>query len=204
MEIALSVVERIARRLEHDFEFPSELQKIYRILIQWIHGDPEFEKLHGYLSKGILIMGPTGTGKTLAMKVMSVYREIDNVRFRLDGRTCDLCYDVVDVNRIILNFIKMGYEGLGSSISKNVFCMDDLGSEVGNVHRYKNEIDIVSYIIEERYSQRLLTLATTNCTLKILKETYSDRIISRMFGMFNFITLDGPDYRKKNKKITRL
>lgn len=69
MEIALAVAERIGKSIEPDFILTPDNKPVFMKLIQWMHGDPEFK---GYLKKGILLNGPTGTGKSVAMRIMSV------------------------------------------------------------------------------------------------------------------------------------
>ena len=199
MDVALAVVERIGKSLEPQFTLTPEAESIYRILIQWFHGDPGFEK-NGYLSKGIMLMGPTGTGKTLAMKIMSVYRGIDNIMFLIDGRFYKLSYDVIDVNNIVNSFVQSGYEGIGVYNTRVALCLDDLGSESEYVRRFGNKVDVISYIISERHLRRLLTLGTSNFPLATLEEKYDDRVVSRMYGMFNFLTMKGQDFRRRQTK----
>jgi DNA replication protein DnaC len=197
MPIALAVVERIAKSIEPEFSFTPEVEIVYRKLVQWFHGDPEYQDS---LTKGIMLMGPTGTGKTLAMKIMKVYREIDNIMFRFDGKIHKLCYEVIDVNHIVSCFVQKAFDGINQFTTRNVLCLDDLGSESQYANRFGNKVDVISFIISERYQKQLLTLATSNFPLATLEEKYDDRTMSRMYGMFNFITMKGPDFRKINNK----
>jgi Cdc6-like AAA superfamily ATPase len=83
MDIALSVVERIGRGIAPGFKISLNLIPVYEELIRYFHADPMFQ---GDLTKGILLMGPTGTGKTLAMQIMSIYRQIDDTKFIMKGK----------------------------------------------------------------------------------------------------------------------
>jgi len=200
MDFALAVVERIGKSIEPDFVITDDNRAVYSKFIQWIHGDPEYM---GYLNKGILLLGPTGTGKTLVMQIMSVYRTIDNIKFRHNNNVYNLVYDVVDVNQIISMFVQGGYDTIQSFTTRQALCLDDLGSEKAYAKRFGNSVDAISYIINERYQRKLLTLATTNYPLTAIEERYDDRILSRLYGLFNFHSLKGDDWRKKqSNKIT--
>jgi len=196
MEVALFVVERIGRSLDPGFVMTPEVQAVYIKLIQYFHADPEFP---GELEKGLMLMGPTGTGKTLAMQVMAIYRQIDNTAFIFNRKVCKMNFEVVDVNHVINSYISNFYDGILVYLTRYIVCLDDVGSESEYAKHFGNKIDVISYILTERYSKRLLTFATSNFPLKTLEEKYDDRIISRMYALFNFITMKGNDFRKTNK-----
>lgn len=197
MAVALIVVKRIGRSIDPHFELTPDVKEIYIKLIQYFHGDPAFP---GDLTKGIMLMGPTGNGKTVAMSVMAIYREIDDIRFMLNNKTVRLIYEVVDVSHIVNSFITKFYEGIQTYTSRYVLCMDDIGSEIDFAKHYGNKIDVISFILSERYSNKLLTFATSNYPLQTLEEKYDDRIVSRMYALFNFIPMKGEDFRKAHKK----
>src|SRR5450759_2243090 len=98
MDIALSVVDRIGKCIDPSFSLTRNIEETYKELIRYFHADADFK---GDLTKGLLLQGPTGTGKTLAMQVMSVYRQIDDTKFIMKGKTYRMNYEVVDVNQMI-------------------------------------------------------------------------------------------------------
>jgi len=194
MEIALSVIERIGRSIVLDFKLTSEVKIIYQELIRYFHGDPDFK---GELTKGLLLMGPTGTGKTLAMQIMSIYRQIDDIKFIMNGVTYRMNYEIIDVNMLVSYFLASAFDGIDIYGRRYIICLDDIGTESEHVKHYGNTLDVVSHVLTERYSKRLLTFGTTNFPISTLEEKYNDRVISRMYALFNFIEMRGNDFRRR-------
>lgn len=193
MDFALAVVDRIGKSIDPQFNLTPEITNVYKELIRYFHADPEFK---GELTKGLLLMGPTGTGKTLAMQIMSIYRQIDDTKFIVDDKVCRMNYEIIDVNRLVNFFMDSAFDGIDIYCRRYVVCLDDIGTEIEQVKHYGNSLDVVSHVLSERYAKRLLTFGTTNFPIKVLEEKYDDRVISRMYALFNFITLKCDDFRK--------
>jgi len=196
MDFALSVIERIGKSIDLNFTLTPEVTEVYKELIRYFHADPDF---NGDLTKGILLMGPTGTGKTLAMEVMSVYRQIDDTKFIMNDRVYRMNYEIIDVNRLVNFFMDNAFDGIDIYCRRYIVCIDDIGTEIEQVKHYGNALDVVSHILSERYSKRLITFGTTNFPINILEQKYDDRVTSRMYSLFNFITLKCADFRKLKK-----
>lgn len=193
MDFALSVIDRIGKGIDSNFTLTPEVTEVYKKLIQYFHADPEFV---GDSTKGILLMGPTGTGKTLAMQIMAIYRQIDDTKFIMNDKVYKMNYEIIDVNRLVNFFLDNAFDGIDIYCRRYIVCIDDIGNESDQVKHYGNTLDVVSHILSERYSKRLITFGTTNFPFSILEQKYNDRIVSRMYALFNFIEMVGKDFRK--------
>lgn len=140
------------------------------------------------LTKGILLSGPVGCGKTTLMTLMK-YIAKQNNRFYL--KTC---------RDISFEFIKEGYEiihrysrGSYSQTEYKNYCFDDLGVEQ-NLKYYGNECNVMAEIILSRYdlfiARKVITHLTTNLSATEIETAYGNRIRSRLRGMLNLIAFD--------------
>jgi len=193
MDIALEVVTRIGKGMDPAFELTPDVKPIFIQLIRFFHGDTAFD---GDINKGILLMGPTGTGKTMAMEIMKIYQTIDNIAYLLDGKMVRMNYNIIDVSILVSSFMDAGYDGIEMYRHRYALCIDDIGAESNQIKHYGNDCDVVGYILAERYARRLMTFGTTNFKVESLTTKYGDRIVSRMYSLFNFIVMKGKDFRK--------
>jgi DNA replication protein DnaC len=193
LDVALSVIDRIGKGLEPKFSLTPEVELIYIELIKFFHGDSSF---NGDIDKGILLMGATGTGKTMAMDIMKIYQTIDNVCYVLNGKPVRMNFEITDVSMLVNSFLDNGYDGLEVYNHRYALCIDDIGSESNQIKYYGNDLDVIGYVLAERYARRLMTFGTTNYKEEFLTNKYGDRIVSRMYALFNFIVMKGKDFRR--------
>ncbi len=141
-------------------------------------------------SNGIFMLGQTGLGKThlslaIAEKVIS--------------KGYSVAYDSI-INFLMQverdHFGKSDTDTLSMLLDVELLILDDLGSEYENKSFYSSTI---YNIINTRLNKGLCTIISTNLTPAQLQKRYDDRIISRLFAMFDYLRFFGEDIRYKRK-----
>lgn len=171
---------------------PADYEIIYKILLYTIRDEVNAPKYGIDLSKGLLLAGPVGCGKSALMRLMNYFHP-PQVRYPI--KCCrDVCFD----------FMARGYEALhtysyqsfvkreGVQIPRT-WCFDDLGSE-SNLKYYGNECNVMGEILLNRYDlfvhRDMITHLTTNLSAAEIEDFYGNRVRSRMRQMFNLISFD--------------
>ena len=140
------------------------------------------------LTKGILLCGPVGCGKTTLMSLM---RYVPQPPKKFFVKTC---------RDISFEFIKDGYEvihryshGHNTHAEHKNYCFDDLGTEK-NLKYFGNECNVMAEIILSRYdifiSKKIHTHITSNLSASEIENAYGNRVRSRLRNMLNLIAFD--------------
>jgi len=148
------------------------------------------------LSKGILLSGPVGCGKTTLMTLM---RHVAQPNYKFIMRTC---------RDISFEFIKEGYQtiqkysnGNNSYNEYRNYCFDDLGVET-NLKYYGNECNVMAEIILSRYdifiSKQVITHITSNLSATEIEAAYGNRVRSRLRELCNLIAFDSHSSDKRS------
>lgn len=176
--------------------------QVVKLLLMWMHGDPKFDAAvlpggaKGDLRKGVALMGPTGTGKSLLMEVLNVYRNKDNMVYFQKGRRKFLEFKIRKASQIVNEYGLNGQRAIGEYSTMNCLAVDDLGWEQCEVVDYGNRINLLQVVMDERHRRGLMTHVTSNATFRVLAERYGDYIESRLHEMCNVFVLKGKDKRK--------
>lgn len=155
------------------------------------------------LNKGVMLMGPTGTGKTQIMRLFSLWLVNKPARFRMVN-----CRDVQ--REAVKNGFEALYKYSKHSYNYNsgyhrdngpvVYCFDDFGAENASKY-YGVEINVMEELIQDRYNEMeetgMITHATTNIKdAQIFEDKYGPRVRDRLRQMFNLVEINGPSFRR--------
>ena len=77
----------------------------------------------------------------------------------------------------------------------DMLIIDDLGTELNNSFVSSQ----LFYCINERIGRKKGTIISTNLSMSMLKDTYSDRVTSRIMSNYRVIPLYGADIRMKKR-----
>jgi DNA replication protein DnaC len=177
------------------------------LLCLYFAGDIRFEATEDFsLSKGILLMGGLGVGKTHLMSFftqnqkqsykMVSCRQVEN-QWLEAGKVKDDPVDVIakytTAQPIAVNSSPFGHKEIG-------VCFDDLGTESIPSKRFGEEKNVMAEIIMGRYDNRMneKTHFTTNLDPDGIQKLYGDRVRDRLREMCNVIMFD--DNAKSRRK----
>lgn len=205
------LIQQLALQNEPGFRFTEQNKPIYKLLLQYFTGNPDFEKqplpgseVKGSLNKGILLIGPVGSGKTFAMS--TVFKIYTSKYLRSNS------YQIYKYSNMKHEYGLNGLEALSEfgqiasssgGIQRNdtkVVLVDDFLSNGTFVSYFGNKIEFADELIDSRYEafrqSRKLTHFTTNTYADKMKEVLDERSISRLLEMCNIIEFVDKDWRR--------
>lgn len=175
---------------------------IYKKLAYYFTMNPAFmEGLENGidLDKGILMIGPKGTGKTTAFRVM---QDI------IERTECSLKFEEFSCKAIARNYSSNGSQTLTKYVNRKVAYFTDFGAEPKNPRHFGEGCNTMSEILYERGERykkfgaktflcsNMYNRGNTLTSLtKVLKEHYDPRTTDRIMAMSNFIAYDTPNKR---------
>jgi DNA replication protein DnaC len=177
-----------------EFVVDEQNEAIVKLLCLYFAGDEAFEQQGYSLSKGIMLLGPVGCGKTTLMRLfrhnqVNSYVEVSCRRVADDyaqkdngGSVAIKHYSSLLVNQPVDMF---------GDTTRGMF-YDDLGTEEVKKH-FGNEVNCMAEILLNRYDNPELqgrTHLTTNLSADEIEAVYGTRVRSRIRGMFNVLKFD--------------
>ena len=163
-----------------------DIPTIHKLLIYMIKDQTTALKAQIDLSKGILLSGPIGCGKT---SIMNLIRPFASPLSEYKIKTC---------REISFEFAKNGFDVISNYTQKqshqsrlSAYCFDDLGTEQ-QIKHFGNDCNVMAEILITRYEQFVennsITHLTTNLSTSEIEMLYGNRLRSRMRQMFNLVS----------------
>ena len=201
------LIKKIALHIQPNYKFTNDINIILDLFMAYFSGQKniisEFNKNNKTeisLSKGILLVGSVGSGKSLIFDIFKIYTS------KVIHKNSFQQYQVGDIidNLNIkgkIYFEKFSYNRSSNNIPDPITCyIDDIASRneivnhYGSVYNSMQELLTIRYNIFSKF--RKLTHISTNLYPNQLKEIYGIRVIDRMKEMFNVVELKGGSFRK--------
>ena len=147
-----------------------------------------FDEKHGNL----FIFGPTGVGKTFLSKCVA--KELLDKGKSVIYFSAFRLFDVFRENAY--NKSSDAQDSYQNIFNCDLLIIDDLGTEVSNSYTTAQ----LFLCINERILRHKSTVISTNLDLEGLRDTYTERIFSRISKDYDFIRLVGSDLRLKTRQ----
>ena len=149
----------------------------------------DFDKKHDNL----LLTGSTGVGKTFLTTCIA--RELMDDFHSVIYLTASDLFDVFSRNKFDYDNAEDMKDMYRFILDCDLLIIDDLGTELNNSFTSSQ----LFYCINERMNMSRSTIISTNLTLARLRDSYTDRVTSRIMSGYRIIPLYGGDIRLLKK-----
>lgn len=154
------------------------------------------EAFPGENSRNMLFVGKPGTGKTFLM--LSVAREMLSAGHSVFYTTAPQMFENLQAWRTLKSSFSPDPTRLeeaeaihDSLVSCSLLLIDDLGTEAASASRYA---DLLS-VLDSRIRPDMRTIISSNSDPTSLRDTYDERVLSRLVGNFAVYRFFGEDIR---------
>ena len=151
----------------------------------------DFDKKHDNL----LFTGSTGVGKTFLTNCIA--RELMDDFHSVIYLTASDLFDVFSRNKFDYDNAEDMKDMYRFILDCDLLIIDDLGTELNNSFTSSQ----LFYCINERMNMSRSTIISTNLTLARLRDSYTDRVTSRIMSGYRIIPLYGGDIRLLKKYV---
>ena len=149
----------------------------------------DFDKKHDNL----LFTGSTGVGKTFLTNCIA--RELMDDFHSVIYLTASDLFEVFSRNKLDYDNAEDMKDMYRFILDCDLLIIDDLGTELNNSFTSSQ----LFYCINERMNMSRSTIISTNLTLARLRDSYTDRVTSRIMSGYRIIPLYGGDIRLLKK-----
>ncbi|SFG35165.1 ATP-binding protein [Oribacterium sp. WCC10] len=156
------------------------MKENYEFLQQWIR---DFDKYHG----NIMFTGSTGTGKTFLMNCIAKAL-MDNYHSVIYLTSTDL---FESFSKAMRNDDEEQQEIQDAILDCDLLVIDDLGTELNNSYTTSK----LFYVLNQRMVFHKSVIISTNLSLNMIRDLYSERVCSRIISDYSIIPLYGNDQR---------
>lgn len=169
-----------------------EIQMTVADYMEQVHGWCR-EYVENFQEKGgnLIFTGSTGVGKTFLTNCIAK-ELIDRYQSVIYLSSNDL-FEVFSKNKFHYETEEEMRDMYQHILDCDLLIIDDLGTELNNSFVSSQ----LFYCINERLLRTKSTIISTNLSLTMLRDTYSDRISSRIISKYSIIPLYGGDIRTK-------
>ena len=191
LDESLQMIEHIGKkyckRFDQKFILSDLHREHYTKIIQYFFNDPAGSL---NLTKGLFIIGPVGTGKTLTFKLIDQYFRSLKLKPPFKTMSCI---------RVMEEYTESGFISL-NDYKDNTYYFDDLGVENPDTKHFGNNLNVMAHIVNRRYefyeNKGQNTHFTSNLGKNEIKKIYGLRVLDRLNKMCNWINLKGESFRK--------
>lgn len=144
----------------------------------------------------ILFQGNTGVGKTFLCNCIAgaLIEECHSVIYMTAGELFD-CLAKVRIDKTDDLRLTALHDYI---FSCDLLVIDDLGTEAPNAWTAAQ----LFYLVNSRLLSRKSCVISTNLSMKLLRDTYSERVTSRLTSGYDIIPLYGDDIRRKKRSLS--
>lgn len=173
----------------------NDYELLYKLLIYAIRDEVVAEKLSLDLSKGLLLMGPPGCGKTSFMHLLKPFFAM---RYQFQIKSCRTIG--FEFNRKGFDILENYSTVVASKKSLLPICFDDFGNESDAKH-YGVSCNYIKEIMEARYdlfyTHQQVTHITTQLNAAMIEKKYGIHLRNKMREMFNVIVFSPKSIDKR-------
>lgn len=167
------------RNTRREFELTEDNIAIINQLYFYCTNNINFK---GDCTKGIILQGSNGIGKSLIMKAF--LRMIGLIHSK----------NIIDIHAKLLPR-KIIEKGLEYYVTRPLY-IDDIGKEAKEIIDYGTKIHPIPDLISLKYENKSMLFGTCNYNESTLKEFYGKTVSDRIKEKSNFIVMKGKNYRE--------